>query len=63
MDGDEKVKKIIYFCMIHDISALCGSGSLVRNINGNEIDFTPYVLKSLESMEIGIKAPEVNNEK
>lgn len=53
--NDDLVKKIIYFCMIRDSYALCGKGSLVHNIDGKEIDFTPYALKSLESMEIGVK--------
>ncbi|MBV6820172.1 hypothetical protein KWG64_19680 [Rahnella sp. PD12R] len=54
LSKNSPVKKIIYFCMIRDTEALCGVGSLVHNINGQEIDFTPYALKSLESMEIGI---------
>ncbi|WBM68763.1 hypothetical protein OH773_11100 [Buttiauxella sp. WJP83] len=62
--NDENLKMKIYFCMIHkDGFALCGTGSLTTIKDGKEVDLTPYALKSLESMEIGIKVPKVNNEK
>lgn len=48
---DKDLKKIIYFCMIHDIYALCGTGSLTIKINNKDVDLTYYALKSLESLE------------
>ncbi|MEA7604836.1 hypothetical protein ONJ17_27825, partial [Salmonella enterica subsp. enterica serovar Agona] len=36
------------------LCSLCGAGSLIRKIDNQLIDFTPYILKSLESMEIGV---------
>ncbi|EDW1644222.1 hypothetical protein EK69_004519 [Salmonella enterica subsp. enterica] len=58
LSKDEKIKKVVYFCMIHDISALCGVGSLVRNVNGVEVDFSPYILKSLETIKIGVNTSD-----
>ncbi|MGM1100721.1 DUF943 family protein [Salmonella enterica subsp. enterica serovar Paratyphi A] len=51
---DDNIKKKFYFCMIDGSHALCGAGSLIRKIDNQLIDFTPYILKSLESMEIGV---------
>ncbi|SUH07117.1 Uncharacterised protein [Salmonella enterica subsp. enterica] len=50
---DDNIKRIL-FCMIDGSHALCGAGSLIRKIDNQLIDFTPYILKSLESMEIGV---------
>ncbi|EIQ91791.1 hypothetical protein YPPY47_1844 [Yersinia pestis PY-47] len=36
--------------MIHDIYALCGTGSLTIKINNKDVDLTYYALKSLESI-------------
>ncbi|MDK1703184.1 hypothetical protein OSR40_005470 [Serratia rubidaea] len=50
------VKKNLSFCLIQNqsYSAFCGSGSIIDEKNGKEIDFTPYMLKSLETVEIGL---------
>lgn len=55
------VKKNLSFCLIQNqsYSAFCGSGSIIDEENGKEIDFTPYMLKSLETVEIGL--PEKSN--
>ncbi len=55
------VKKKLSFCLIQNqsYSAFCGSGSIIDEENGKEIDFTPYMLKSLETVEIGL--PEKSN--
>jgi len=53
--GDKNLKKKIYFCMIQNSSGLCGFGNLMINTDGKEVDLTPYFLKSLESMELGVK--------
>jgi len=41
--------------MLRDGFALCGAGNLISNVDGKEIDFTSYLLKSLESMELSVK--------
>jgi hypothetical protein len=50
------VKKRLSFCLIqnHSYSAFCGFGSIINVVDGKEIDFTPYMLKSLETVEIGL---------
>ena len=50
------VKKKLSFCLIQNQSyfAFCGSGSMVDLVDGKYIDFTPYMLKSLETVEIGL---------
>ncbi|MDZ7320915.1 hypothetical protein N4G41_04630 [Kosakonia sacchari] len=55
------VKKNLSFCLIQNqsYSAFCGSGSIIDEYNGKEIDFTPYMLKSLETVEMGL--PEKSN--
>ncbi|MDN2487963.1 hypothetical protein [Kosakonia sacchari] len=55
------VKKKLSFCLIQNQSyfAFCGSGSMVDLVDGKDIDFTPYMLKSLETVEIGL--PEKSN--
>ncbi|WP_421356077.1 hypothetical protein [Pseudocitrobacter faecalis] len=55
------VKKNLSFCLIQNesYSAFCGSGSMIDEGNGKEIDFTPYMLRSLETVEIGL--PEKSN--
>ncbi|MFE4124924.1 hypothetical protein ACFX4S_00930 [Kosakonia sp. YIM B13605] len=55
------VKKNLSFCLIQNqsYSAFCGSGSIIDEENGKEIDFTPYMLKSLETVEMGL--PEKSN--
>ena len=48
-------KKEVKFCMVEiskGLYALCGHGNLLKVINGKEVDFTPYILKSLESMTL-----------
>ncbi|OQP33205.1 hypothetical protein [Pantoea latae] len=52
----EGVKKKVSFCLIQKKSyfALCGSGSMIDLVDGKEVDFTPYMLKSLETVEIGL---------
>lgn len=49
------VKKTLAFCLIQNqsYSALCGSGSIIDEENGK--DFTPFMLKSLETVEIGLE--------
>ncbi|MTH48546.1 hypothetical protein GJV78_20295 [Escherichia alba] len=54
---NKEIKKIISFCLINGQDALCGSGDAGVNINGKNIDLTPYILKSLESVEMGIANP------
>jgi len=46
------VKKNLSFCLIHDDFAFCGYGPMAYD--GKEIDFTPYMLKSLETVEMGL---------
>lgn len=51
-------KKGVKFCLIENQKksyALCGEGNLLINTNGKEMDFTPYFLKSLESMALSNK--------
>lgn len=50
------VKKKLSFCLIQNQSyfAFCGSGSMVGLIDGKEVDFTPYMLKTLETVEMGL---------
>ncbi|OQP33204.1 hypothetical protein [Pantoea latae] len=56
------VKKKLSFCLIQNqsYSAFCGFGSIVNLIDGKEVDFTPYMLKSLETVEMGL--PEKSND-
>lgn len=53
------VKKKLSFCLIQNqsYSAFCGSRSVL--VYGKDIDFTPYMLKSLETVEMGL--PEKSN--
>ncbi|MNG93245.1 hypothetical protein D3C79_522020 [compost metagenome] len=53
------VKKKLSFCLIRDEAAFCGSGSMINLVDGKEIDFTSYMLKSLETVEMGL--PEKSN--
>lgn len=55
------MKKSLSFCLIQNQSyfAFCGSGSMINLVNGKEVDFTPYMLKSLETVEMGL--PEKPN--
>lgn len=48
------VKKKLSFCLIRDEAAFCGSGSMINLIDGKEVDFTPYMLISLETVELGV---------
>ncbi|WP_255434203.1 hypothetical protein [Pantoea sp. WMus005] len=48
------LKKSLSFCLIRDEAAFCGSGSMINLVNGKEVDFTPYMLKSLETVEMGL---------
>ncbi|AYN29017.1 hypothetical protein D8682_19735 [Buttiauxella sp. 3AFRM03] len=50
------VKKYISFCLIQNqsYSAFCGSRSMINIVDGKEVDFTPYMLKSLETIEMGL---------
>lgn len=48
------VKKSLTFCLIRDEAAFCGSGSMINLVDGKEVDFTPYMLKSLETVEMGL---------
>lgn len=53
------VKKNLSFCLIRDEGAFCGSGSMINIVDGKEVDFTSYMLKSLETVEMGL--PEKSN--
>lgn len=53
------MKKSLSFCLIRDEAAFCGSGSMINLVDGKEVDFTPYMLKSLETVEMGL--PEKSN--
>jgi len=55
------VKKNLSFCLIQNQNyfAFCGSGSMINVVDGKEVDFTPYMLKSLETVEMGL--PEKSN--
>ncbi|VEA66006.1 Uncharacterised protein [Serratia plymuthica] len=55
------VKKNLSFCLIQNqsYSAFCGFGSMINLVDGKEIDFSPYMLKSLETVEMGL--PEKSN--
>jgi hypothetical protein len=48
------VKKKLSFCLMQNqsYSAFCGSRPML--VDGKEIDFTPYMLKSLETVEMGL---------
>lgn len=50
------VKKKLSFCLIQNQSypAFCGFGSIINVVDGKEVDFTPYMLKSLETIEMGL---------
>ncbi|ECG8516603.1 hypothetical protein DLR11_19255 [Salmonella enterica subsp. salamae] len=50
------VKKKLSFCLIQNQSyfAFCGSRSMISLVDGKEVDFTPYMLKSLETVEMGL---------
>jgi hypothetical protein len=50
------VNKKLSFCLIQNQSyfAFCGSGSMIDLVDGKEVDFTPYMLKSLETVEMGL---------
>ncbi|QCA06464.1 hypothetical protein [Pantoea vagans] len=56
------VKKRLSFCLIqnHSYSAFWGFGSMINVVDGKEIDFTPYMLKSLETIEMGLPAKSNN---
>ncbi|WP_455844021.1 hypothetical protein [Pantoea agglomerans] len=56
------VKKNLAFCLIQNqsYSALCGSGSIIDEENGKEVDFTPFMLKSLETVEMGLEEKSNN---
>ncbi len=54
------VKKILSFCLIHGDAAFCGSGSMINLVDGKDIDFTPYMLKSLETVEMGLPETSIN---
>ncbi|WP_419963228.1 hypothetical protein [Pantoea vagans] len=56
------VKKRLSFCLIqnHSYSAFCGFGSMINLVDGKEVDFTPYMLKSLETVEMGLPAKSYN---
>lgn len=53
------IKKKLSFCLIQNqsYSAFCGSRSML--VDGKEVDFTPFMLKSLETVEMGL--PEKSN--
>lgn len=53
------LKKSLSFCLIRDEAAFCGAGSMINLVDGKEVDFTPYMLKSLETVEMGL--PEKSN--
>ncbi|ROR15278.1 hypothetical protein [Erwinia sp. JUb26] len=53
------VKKSLSFCLIRDGAAFCGTGSMINLVDDKEVDFTPYMLKSLETVEMGL--PEKSN--
>lgn len=46
------IKKKLSFCLFSDGEAICGSGSTIYFFDGKEVDFTNYILKSLETVEI-----------
>ncbi|MHA4830465.1 hypothetical protein [Kluyvera intermedia] len=54
------VKKKLSFCLIQNqsYSAFCGSRSML--VDGKDIDFTPYMLKSLETVEMGLPEKSYN---
>lgn len=56
LEKQKGVKKKLSFCLIQNQSyyAFCGSGSMVDLVDGKDIDFTLYMLKSLETVEIGL---------
>lgn len=59
MEKQKGVKKSLSFCLIRDEVAFCGSGSMINLVDGKEVDFTPYMLKSFETVEMGL--PEKSN--
>ena len=50
------MKKKLSFCLIQNqsYSAFCGSRSMLKLTDGKEVDFTPYMLKSLETVEMAL---------
>ncbi|MFC0139495.1 hypothetical protein ACFFJN_05060 [Erwinia mallotivora] len=50
------VKKNLSFCLIENqgYASLCGSGLMINVFDEKEVDFTPYMLKSLETVEMGL---------
>lgn len=53
------VKKSLSFCLIRDEAAFCASGSMINLVDGKEVDFTPYMLKSLETVEMGYRRNQI----
>jgi hypothetical protein len=55
-DQRKGIKKILSFCLIQNQSyfAFCGSRTMITQIDGKDVDFTLYMLKSLETVEIGL---------
>lgn len=46
--------KTISFYLIHDGNALCGASLMVYTFDGKNVDFSPYMLKSLETIKMGL---------
>nr|WP_272818637.1 DUF1883 domain-containing protein [Salmonella enterica] len=46
-------------CAFPETCQLYGSGSMINIVDGKEVDFTPYMLKSLETVGMGL--PEKSN--
>ncbi|MEQ4452252.1 hypothetical protein ACFX4S_00935 [Kosakonia sp. YIM B13605] len=55
------MREKLSFCLIQNqgYASFCGSGSMINVVDGKEVDFTPYMLKSLETVEMGL--PEKSN--
>ncbi|SFN84036.1 hypothetical protein SAMN05428971_2277 [Candidatus Pantoea varia] len=55
------VKKKLSFCLIQNqsYSAFCGFGSIINLVDGKEVDFTPYMLKSLETVEMDLPEKQI----
>ncbi|WP_255434243.1 hypothetical protein [Pantoea sp. WMus005] len=55
------VKKKLSFCLLQNqgSAAFCGFGSITNLIDGKEVDFTTYMLKSLETVEMGLPKSEI----
>lgn len=63
LEKQNGVKKQLSFCLIQNqgYASFCGFGSMINFVDGKEVDFTPYLLKSLETVEMGLPEKSQTN--